>query len=119
MAMIRIKRVYEKASKDDGCRVLVDRLWPRGMTKTRAKVDLWLKEIAPSEELRRRFAHDPHKAIDFMKKYFKELDAKVDLLGQLMLIAEKEDVTLLYGAKDKEINNAVALTEYINSKLRR
>ncbi|MDD5729841.1 MAG: DUF488 domain-containing protein [Candidatus Omnitrophica bacterium] len=117
--MLKIKRVYDKPSKDDGFRILVDRLWPRGMNKNRAKVDLWLKEVAPSSELRKWFSHDPEKGIEFMKRYFLELDGKKEQLAQIIEKARTRDVTLLYGAKDKEINNAVVLEEYIKSKLRK
>lgn len=119
MKMIKIKRIYERPSGDDGYRILVDRLWPRRFTKNRAKVDLWLKDIAPSDELRKWFVHDPVKGIEFMKKYFKELDNKKELLTQVIEKAKAQDVTLLYGAKDKDINNAVVLEEYIRAKLRR
>jgi uncharacterized protein YeaO (DUF488 family) len=117
--MIRIKRVYEKPSAEDGARVLVDRLWPRRLGKERAKIDLWLKEVAPSEELRKWFSHDPHKGVEFMRRYFQELENKKILITQILDRAHEGSVTLLYGAKDKEINNAVVLAEYIKSKMRR
>jgi len=114
--MIRIKRVYDKPSKEDRCRILVDRLWPRGLSKEKAKVDLWLKEIAPSDELRKRFCHDPAKWEEFNEKYAEELKSKRDLLHKIKQIEkEKGTVTLLYAAKDEEHNNAVALSGILKS----
>ena len=115
--MIRIKRVYSEASKDDGYRILVDRLWPRGMSKEKAKVDLWLKGIAPSNELRKWFSHDPAKWEEFKKKYAKELEAKQDLIQEIKRM-EKETgkVTLLYSSKETEHNNAMALKAIIEKK---
>jgi uncharacterized protein YeaO (DUF488 family) len=112
--MIRIKRVYEKPAKDDGWRVLVDRLWPRGLTKEAAKVDLWLKDIAPSDALRKSFHHEEGKWPDFEKKYRAELKDKKDLLAELAKM-EKEHgtVTLLYGAKDEKHNQAMVLTQVL------
>ena len=108
--MIRIKRVYEQAAEEDGFRILVDRLWPRGLSKEKAKVDLWLKEVAPSGELRKWFSHDPAKWAVFKKKYAKELSAKQPLLKEIRLMeTEKGTVTLLYSARDVEHNNAVVL----------
>ena len=109
--VIRIKRIYEQPSKEDGFRVLVDRLWPRGMSKDKAKIDLWLKIIAPSGSLRKWFNHDPKKWDDFKKKYGLELKARRELLLKIKQ-AEKEKgtVTLLYSAKDEEHNQAVALS---------
>ena len=108
--MIKIKRVYEAAAEDDGFRILVDRLWPRGISKEKAKIDLWLKEVAPSNELRKWFAHDPEKWGEFKKKYGEELTAKQELLKEVRRIEkEKGMVTLVYSARDMEHNNAVAL----------
>jgi uncharacterized protein YeaO (DUF488 family) len=108
--LIRTKRVYEQATRDDGYRILVDRLWPRGLSKEKAKVDLWLKEIAPSNDLRKSFCHDLEKWEEFKKKYEIELRQKQDLLLRIKQTEkEKRVVTLLYSAKDKEQNNAVAL----------
>jgi len=109
--MIRVKRIYEQPSKEDGYRVLVDRLWPRGMSKDRAKIDLWLKEVAPSDALRKSFCHDPKKWDDFKKKYRQELTKKPELIFEIRK-AEKEKgtVTLLYSARDEEHNQAVALS---------
>ena len=108
--MIKIKRIYEPAANDDGFRILVDRLWPRGLSKENAKVDLWLKDIAPSDDLRKWFHHDPKKWKEFKSKYQKELEAKKELLNKIKQIEkEKRIVTLLYSAKDKEHNNAIVL----------
>ncbi len=108
--MVRVKRIYDPAKKDDGVRVLVDRLWPRGLAKDKARIDLWLRDIAPSDALRKWFAHDPNKWAAFQKKYREELKAKKELLRQIKRL-EKESgvVTLLYGARDEKHNQAVAL----------
>jgi uncharacterized protein YeaO (DUF488 family) len=107
--MIKLKRVYESPSAQDGLRVLVDRLWPRGLTKERAAVDLWLKEVAPSTELRKWFAHDPDKWKEFQVRYRKELHESKDALELLKEKSNGHAVTLLYGAKDEEHNEAVVL----------
>jgi uncharacterized protein YeaO (DUF488 family) len=112
--MIKIKRIYEAPSYGDGFRVLVDRLWPRGVSKDKAKIDLWLKDIAPSDQLRKWFAHDPAKWGNFKRKYFKELDKNKDLVNK-NLRRSKNNITLLYAAKDDKHNNAQALKEYIGS----
>ena len=110
--MIRVKRVYEKPAKEDGFRVLVDRLWPRGMKKEVAKVDLWMKDVAPSDELRKSFHHEAMKWADFEKKYLAELRNKKDHLAELgKLEKEHGTVTLLFGAKDEEHNQAVLLAK--------
>ena len=114
--MIKIKRIYDAPSDDDGSRILVDRLWPRGLSKEKAKVDLWLKEIAPSNELRKWYGHDPKKWAEFRKKYFKDLDTKRELVNQIVQQMKEGDVTLLYSSKEEKINNAVALKEYIARK---
>jgi uncharacterized protein YeaO (DUF488 family) len=115
--MVRIKRVYEKPMKEDGRRVLVDRLWPRGMTKEAAQIDLWMKEIAPSDALRKSFCHDVKKWPGFQTKYRVELKKKKDLLQQLEKM-EKEHgtLTLLFGAKDEEHNQAVVLAKMLKAK---
>lgn len=114
--MIKIKRVYENPGKEDGYRILVDRLWPRGISKEKAKIDLWLKEIAPSNTLRRWFSHDPKKWEEFKEKYRKELKEKKDLTRQLKkLEKEKRIITLLYAAQDQEHNNAAVLQELLGS----
>jgi uncharacterized protein YeaO (DUF488 family) len=112
--MIKIKRVYDLPAKDDGFRILVDRLWPRGMTKEKAKIDLWLKEIAPSDELRKWFGHDPKKWQEFKSKYKAELKNKKELLAKIkQMEKEKRTVTLLYSTKETEHNNAVALSTFL------
>ena len=114
--MIKIKRVYEKAEESDGIRILVDRLWPRGIKK--AKVDYWLKEISPSNELRKWFSHDFNKWEEFKNKYFNELNSKKELINFLLEIIKKNsNVTLLYSAKEEKYNNAVALKEYLQDLL--
>ncbi|MDD1751845.1 MAG: DUF488 family protein [Methanotrichaceae archaeon] len=115
--MIKTERIYE-ASTGGGLRILVDRLWPRGLRKDEVKVDLWLKEIAPSNELRKWFGHDPSKWNEFRKKFFQELDQKKELVDQVVVKAREGDVILLYGAKEKEHNNAVALKEYIEARMK-
>lgn len=115
--MFKIKRIYDPPTEDDGFRILVDRLWPRGLSKKKARVDLWLKDIAPSPELRKGFCHDPQKWTEFKKKYFRELIDKKELIHLIIKEGEKQNVTLLYGAKDEEFNNAVALKEYIEDKI--
>ncbi|MGB2633100.1 MAG: DUF488 domain-containing protein [Candidatus Acidiferrum sp.] len=108
--MIRTKRVYEKPAKDDGFRVLVDRLWPRGLTKEKAHVDLWMKEIGPSDELRKWFHHEEGSWSEFEKKYKSELTKKKELLGELRKLQRGHGtVTLLYGSKDEKQNQAVVL----------
>lgn len=109
---IKIKRVYEKPSASDGKRILIDRLWPRGLSKAEAQVDLWLKEIAPSGELRKWFGHEPEKWDEFRKRYRAELDKNKDAVSQLKSAATGK-TTLLYAAKDTEHNNAVVLKEYL------
>lgn len=112
--MIKTKRIYEPATEEDSFRILVDRLWPRGLSEKKAKVDLWLKEVAPSNELRKWFSHDPKKWEEFKKKYAKELSAKQPLLKEIREIKkEKRTVTLLYSARDVEHNNAIALKAFI------
>ena len=108
---INIKRVYEAPGKEDGMRILVDRLWPRGLTKEKASVDLWLKEIAPSTELRKWFGHDPDKWKEFQKRYHKELKANKKQVSLLEEQIKKGTVTLVYGAKDEEHNEALVLKE--------
>ncbi|MGB2590449.1 MAG: DUF488 domain-containing protein [Candidatus Acidiferrum sp.] len=110
--MIKIKRVYEKPSREDGWRVLVDRLWPRGMTKEAAHVDVWMKDVGPSDALRKWFGHDPARWNDFQKKYRSELAKKKDLTAELKTMARKHGtLTLLFGAKDEEHNQAVVLAD--------
>jgi len=106
---IKIKRVYAEPSDEDGWRILVDRLWPRGLTKEKARVDLWLKEIAPSTELRKWFDHDQSKWDEFQKRYLSELKENKDAIQTLKDQLKKGKVTLVYGAKDQEYNDAVVL----------
>jgi uncharacterized protein YeaO (DUF488 family) len=110
-----MKRVYEKPSSGDGKRVLVDRLWPRGLTKERAKIDLWLRDLAPSNELRNWYGHDPEKWTEFKKRYWKELDRNPTLVSRLAEECRKGTVTFVFSSKEEKINNAVALREYIES----
>jgi len=110
---IRTKRVYEPANSHDGFRVLVDRVWPRGMTKERARVHLWLKDVAPSTALRKWFGHDRSRWRAFKNRYFSELDSKPALVRMLRDKTAKRRLTLLFSAKDIECNQAVALKEYL------
>ena len=114
--MLKVKRVYDSASDEDGFRILVDRLWPRGISKERARLDLWLKDIAPSDELRKWFGHEEEKWGEFKTRYYKELGSKEDLVALILDKIASGDITLLFGAKDKEFNNAVALKEYIQTR---
>ncbi|HLC64558.1 MAG TPA: DUF488 family protein [Candidatus Nanoarchaeia archaeon] len=112
MCVISLKRVYEKPDRKDGFRILVDRLWPRGISKEKGKIDLWLKEIAPSDGLRKWFGHVPEKFAEFRKKYNIELEEKSELIKKIkQLEKEKKTVTLLYSARDGRFNNAVVLKE--------
>lgn len=112
--MIKPKRAYEKWAKDDGSRILVDRLWPRGVSKEEAHLDLWLKNIAPSTELRKWFGHDPKKWEGFREKYKQELKGKKELINQLKTLEKKHKIlTFVYGAKDKEHNEAAVLVELL------
>jgi uncharacterized protein YeaO (DUF488 family) len=111
--MIKIKRVYDPADKHDGFRILVDRLWPRGLTKEKSKIDLWLKEIAPSNTLRKWSHHDPKRWTEFKKRYFAELAGHTEHLKIILSESSDKTVTLLFAAKDEQHNNAVALREYL------
>ena len=113
--MIYAERIYNSKS-GNGFRILVDRLWPRGLRKEDVKIDLWLKEIAPSKELRNWFGHDPERWPDFKVRFFLELEEKKDLVDQIIEKARTNDIVLLYSAKDENHNNAVALKEYIEKK---
>ncbi len=114
---IRIKRVYEPPSPGDGFRVLVDRLWARGVRKEEARIDWWLKEIAPSNELRKWFRHDPEKWEEFLQCYFQELEQRAELVSQLLAKAGEGTITLVYAARDEQFNNARALKIYLEKKL--
>ncbi len=112
--VIKLKRIYNKAEKDDGFRVLVDRLWPRGVSKEEAKLDLWLKEIAPSSDLRKWFNHDPKKWKEFKEKYKKEVLDNKQAFDQLKQVIKKNKVvTLLYGVKDERCSEAIVLKELL------
>ena len=113
---IKIKRIYEDPEKSDGTRILVDRIWPRGVTKEDAKLDDWIKEIAPSTELRKWFDHKEERYDEFLKKYNKELEDHQDLVSDLLKKAKEKRLTLLYGAKDEEHNQAVVLKEYLENQ---
>jgi uncharacterized protein YeaO (DUF488 family) len=110
---IKIKRVYEEAGPGDGMRILVDRLWPRGLTKEKAGIDLWVKNLAPSNELRKWYSHDPQKWEEFKTKYFAELDSQRGAVKSLQQTMKKNPVTLLYSSKEKELNNAYAFKLYL------
>jgi uncharacterized protein YeaO (DUF488 family) len=115
--MIKIKRVYEKPAKDDGWRVLVDRLWPRGMTKEAAHLDAWIKDVAPSDALRKWFGHEPEKWSAFQKKYRAELAEKKELLAELKKMAKEHGtLTLLFGARDIEHNEAIVLADILKGR---
>jgi uncharacterized protein YeaO (DUF488 family) len=111
--MIKLKRIYEQQAPSDGYRVLVDRLWPRGVSKEKAALDLWLKDIAPSDALRKWFAHDPEKWPEFKKKYLKELRSNQDAVAQLAALIRKGTVTLLYAAKDEAHNEALIIADFM------
>lgn len=110
---IKLKRAYEKPAKGDGFRILVERLWPRGVSKEDAQIDLWLKDIAPSAELRKWYGHDVEKWPEFKKRYRKELKDNKELIAELKNRVKKEEVTFVYAAKDEEHNSALVLKEYI------
>lgn len=111
---VQVKRVYSPVEKDDGTRILVDRMWPRGMTKERVKADLWLKDVAPSTELRKWFDHDRSKWEEFRSRYASELDG-APAIEQLLELATEGPVTLLFSARDEQYNHAVALKEHLVS----
>jgi uncharacterized protein YeaO (DUF488 family) len=114
--MIHLKRVYEKPTRRDGVRILVDRLWPRGLTKERAAVKLWMKDVAPSTALRKWFDHDPAKWKQFQIRYQTELREKNDVLKLLVQKSEKRTVTLVYGARDQEHNEALVLKRILDGR---
>ena len=113
--MIKLKRAYDRASRDDGVRYLVERLWPRGIKKTELRLDGWLKEVAPSPELRKWFGHDPEKWLQFRRRYFTELRANEQSLEPLLKAARQGAVTLVYSSHDTEHNAAVALKDYLKT----
>jgi uncharacterized protein YeaO (DUF488 family) len=113
---IRLKRVYAPAAAEDGVRVLVDRLWPRGLRKADVAIDRWLKELAPSTELRRWFGHEPRRWAEFQKRYRRELAGRADLLGEVRGLARKAPLTLLFAARDEAHNEAVVLRDLLQSR---
>jgi uncharacterized protein YeaO (DUF488 family) len=112
---IQTKRVYDPADSKDGFRILVDRLWPRGLSKESANIDLWLKSVAPSNDLRKWYNHDTDKWPDFKKRYFSELDSNSDAVNELLSYARRGKVSFLFSSKELNYNNAAALKEYIES----
>lgn len=110
---IRVKRIYEPPEPVDGYRLLVDRIWPRGVSKQRASLDDWMKEVGPSSELRHWFAHDVSRWLEFKQRYDAELDARQDLVAEILSLARDRTVTLLYSARDQDHNQAVALAAYL------
>lgn len=116
--MVQLKRVYEKPSRKDGMRILVDRLWPRGVSKERAAVQLWLKDVAPSTELRKWFGHDPAKWKEFQGRYRKELQEKKDAFKLLKQKSQECTVTLVYAARDEEHNEALVLKGILEGRKR-
>jgi uncharacterized protein YeaO (DUF488 family) len=114
-AKLRLKRAYEPAERGDGQRVLVDRIWPRGVSKAEAHIDLWLKEVAPSTELRRWFAHDPQKWDEFRQRYRKELKVKENLIRHLKGKVKAGTITLVYAARDEAHNSALVLKEFLQN----
>ena len=117
-ARVRLKRAYAAPEATDGVRILVDRLWPRGLRKADATIDRWLKELAPSTELRRWFGHDPQRWRGFQQRYRKELAARADLLAELRTAARREPITLLFAARDETHNEAVVLAELLQRRSR-
>jgi len=117
-AMIQVKRAYEHSSKDDGKRFLVERLWPRGVKKQSLRVEAWLKDVAPSSELRQWFQHDPAKWDEFRRRYFRELEKHSEAWQPLLARGRRGRVTLVYSAHDTEHNNAIALKEFLERKIK-
>jgi uncharacterized protein YeaO (DUF488 family) len=115
--MLQLKRAYDPATRTDGRRILVDRLWPRGLSKRRVAIDDWMKELAPSTELRRWFAHDPKKWSEFRRRYTRELRMHSDLVGRLAALARRRRVTLIYAARDEQHNEAVVLAGVIRRRM--
>ena len=115
--MLKLKRVYEPVASSDGIRFLVERLWPRGVKKTALQVDAWLKDVGPSTTLRRWFNHDPGKWNEFRRRYFRELEANAEAVDPILKAARRGRVTLVYSSRDTEHNNAVALKDYLESRI--
>jgi uncharacterized protein YeaO (DUF488 family) len=116
--VIKVERIYNDPRGNSTFRILVDRLWPRGLSKDKVKVDLWQKDIAPSNSLRRWFSHDERKWDEFKDRYFKELEKNAEFVNTIIDRAKKEPITLLYGAKEEKFNNAMALKEYLEEKIK-
>jgi uncharacterized protein YeaO (DUF488 family) len=114
--MIKLKRAYDPVSPTDGIRLLVERLWPRGLSKEKLKLDGWVREVAPTTELRKWFGHDPVKWSQFRARYFRELDSRPESWRSIVSFARRGTVTLVYSSHDEEHNNAVALREYLQLK---
>ncbi len=114
---IFLKRAYEKPSGDDGKRILVERLWPRGLKKEDAKINEWIREVAPSNELRKWYSHDPAKWTEFKKRYWKELEKQRDAVQKLARECKKERVTFVFGSREEKLNNATALKEYLETRM--
>jgi len=117
--VLRLKRAYEPAVRQDGYRILVDRLWPRGLSKEKAAIDEWLKDIAPSAELRRWFGHEPERWREFRRRYERELRAREDLVREIAALALRRRVTLVYGARDEAHNDAVVLAAVVRARMKR
>ncbi|HZQ43420.1 MAG TPA: DUF488 domain-containing protein [Acidobacteriaceae bacterium] len=115
--MINIKRAYDPPSASDGTRILVDRLWPRGISKDELKLDLWLKDVAPSAALRQWFSHDPERWTEFQRRYLDELKQHPDTWKPILEAATKYNITLIFGSKDTAHNNAVVLQKFLDPKL--
>lgn len=115
---IKVKRVYGEQNPNDGIRILVDRLWPRGLSKEEAHIDLWLKSVAPSNDLRKWYQHDAEKWIEFKRRYFIELTNNPDAISDLLLNAKGKVVSLVHSLKENRFNNAVALKEYLNTSIK-
>lgn len=115
--LIALKRVYEQPSPDDGVRILVDRLWPRGLSKEKARVDLWAREIAPSDGLRKWYGHEPEKWDEFRRRYFAELEGADEALETVLERVREGTVTFVYSSRETELNNAAALREYVEERL--
>ena len=113
---LQVKRIYDPATRSDGYRILVERLWPRGVRKINLKLDAWMREVAPSTALRKWFAHDPNKWSEFRRRYFAELDKSPEAWKAILVLARKSAVTLLFSSKDAEHNNVVALRDYLRAR---
>ena len=115
MALIKVKRVYDLAEKTDGIRILIDRIWPRGLSKEKAGIDFWAKDLAPSTALRKWYQHDPKKWDEFKRRFFKELDKNPSAVNQFLNVVGNENATLLFSSREIKLNNAFALKTYLVS----